>query len=320
VINDVGLFLLIFTLVIWASTLFDFSAPRNWMWPVSYAPGGGFQFMRDFFDRLLDVSWPAGTYVGSFLGGMSHAHRGHWGFLWGENRAPGGWWYYFPVLATYKIPVGFFFIFLLAIISLIWVRPRFEEWLVVVPILVFCAMLFITKIDIGFRHFLPALVFIYILAARCVAPPLNKRAWIVALGWIGCGAAAAHVISYHPDYMSYINFPRKEVWRDIGDSNIDWGQTIKQVGPWLDAHPTNQPVYLACFLNEMPITYYLDHRVIVTRAALGIPRHGILIISPNLVDSIYDWYDSYAALRRQKPIAIIGHSMLVYDLDRMHQP
>jgi hypothetical protein len=140
---------------------------------------------------------------------------------------------------------------------------------------------------------------------------------VSALAWLSVTAALAHTLSYCPDFIPYINYPRVAAWRDIGDSNIDWGQSLKEVRSWLDAHPTQRKVYIDYFLDDMPVPYYLDHRVTITHGTWGIPKSGLLIISPNSVDSIYDWYDSYAALRKQKPIAIIGHNMLVYDLDRM---
>jgi hypothetical protein len=318
ILNDLAIFLMVFVVCIWASTLFDFSAPRNWMWPMNYPNTNGFQFVRDFLDPLLDMRWPGGIYIGSFLGGMVHAHRGHWGFLWGQNKSPGGWWYYFPVVATYKIPLGFFLIFLLALISLVWVRPRFAELMTLIPLVVFCLMLFTSEINIGFRHFLPAMVFVYLLAARCLARPLNRSVGMIMLGWLGVAGALAHTLSYHPDYISYINYPRNDAWRDIGDSNTDWGQSLKEVRTWLDEHPTTKRIYIAYFMNGQPIPYYLDHRVTSWQGTWGIPRSGIMIISPNWVDGIFDWFDSYRALRSQQPIAVIGHSMLVYDLDRMH--
>lgn len=355
-LNRLGLFILVFLFFLWASTLFDVSAPRNWMWQTSYAHGGGFHFMRDFVDPLLDLRWPGGIYIGSFLGGLKHSQEGHWSFLLGQNKPHGGWWYYFPVVASYKIPLGFFLVILLGIISLGlglihgrfsehaagWFRPHFRELSALIPIGIFCAMLFPTKIDIGFRHFLPPLVFIYILAARCVgrresgerrtgeteigpatdyrpvAPSPHRPVAIALLAWLGVAGALGHTLSYHPDYLSYINFPRKAAWRDIADSNIDWGQSLKQVRAWIDRHPTKRPIYLGYFFGDDDVRWYLDHRVRILHRFHGIPKSGILIISPNMVDSVFDYYDSFGALRSQKPFAIIGHNMLVYDLDKIH--
>ncbi|HWB52721.1 MAG TPA: hypothetical protein VG722_00945, partial [Tepidisphaeraceae bacterium] len=318
--NHLCLAILVFLFCLWASTLFNFSPPRNWMWPMSYPAGGGFHFMRDFLDPLLDYRWPGGTYVGSFLGGLAHTERGHWSFLLGKNRPTGGWWYYFSVVATYKIPLGFFLIFILAVISLIKYRPHFRELIAVIPIGVLCAMLVDAKIDIGFRHFLPALIFIYILAARCVSAfSVQRSAFIAIVAWIGIAGALGHTLGYYPDYIAYINYPRHEPWRDIADSNIDWGQSLKEVRTWIDDHPSRRPIYIACFLNDRPVPYYLDHRAAIWHSGRGYPPSGLLIISPNCVDSIMDWYDSFRALRSQHPIAIIGHNMLVYDMDKMHQ-
>ena len=75
---------------------------------------------------------PAGAYIGSMINGGAHADRGHAAFLLGE-RSKGGWWYYFPVVATYKVPLGVAALVLLAIASLFFLRPRFEEWSPLLP-------------------------------------------------------------------------------------------------------------------------------------------------------------------------------------------
>src|SRR5262245_61953159 len=82
--------------------------------------------------RLLDRPLPAATYVESILRAEWHASRGHAAFLNGERRQA-GWWYYFPVVLFYKMPIGVAIVLALAIASLLWARPRFDEWSLVVP-------------------------------------------------------------------------------------------------------------------------------------------------------------------------------------------
>jgi hypothetical protein len=47
------------------------------------------------------------------------------------------------------------------------------------------------------------------------------------------------------------------------------------------------------------------------------PHHGLLILSPVLEWGAYAPAERYAEIRRQAPIAIIGHCMRVYDLDEI---
>ncbi len=138
------------------------------------------------------------------------------------------------------------------------------------------------------------------------------------MGWRGGGGGAWAL--YHPDYLSYFNYPRHQPYLAISDSNVDWGQGLKQVREWIDAHPQNgRPIYLGYFHNEHKksprLDYYLGNRVISLDTLDRPPASGILIISPVWVSGAYDLADSYAALRKCEPVAEIGHCMLVYDLD-----
>jgi hypothetical protein len=290
---------------IWTLTLFDFSRvdlPNRW---VRAYPS---------MATLAECRWPAGVYARAFLGGLQHDREGNPAFLLGESRS-NGWWYYFPVVATYKVPVGFAVVLLLGAASAFARRPRFDEWSLALPLLAWLVLLAVSRIDIGFRHFLPAYSFLLMLAVRCVALP--GGAW-KAGAWGGLAAAAVHTISFHPDYLSYVNVARKHVYLDISDSNLDWGEGLKQVRSWLDSHPLEgRPVYLRYFWrNPHGVQHYLGGRVTNLADDDPAPTSGILVISPVWVSGEYDREDRYAALRAIEPVDVIGHCMLVYDLDQ----
>src|SRR5262249_31789263 len=88
---------------IWAVTLFDVSVPRRAIptrdWPDSV------------WLRLSQRTLPAGIYLRSLAEGALHAASGHPGFLNGQ-LSERGWWYYFPLVATYKVAIGFFVLML----------------------------------------------------------------------------------------------------------------------------------------------------------------------------------------------------------------
>jgi hypothetical protein len=259
---------------------------------------------------------PAGTYVGSLLNGMAHAERGHAAYLLGR-RSKSGWWYYFAVVATYKVPLAVFALMVLSGASLRVLRPRFEEWGLLLPMLAWSILLMSGKVNIGFRHFLPAYAFMLMLASRCAAAPGRRwlMTWMLALAALAIDSGLQH-----PDYLSYMNFPRRQAYLAINDSNVDWGQSLKQIRAWLDAHPQRGPVYLRYFgkANSPNVRYFLDDRVRVLGADDPPPPHpsaGILIISPFWEAGVWDAQDRYAFVRGRKPIAVIGHAMRVYDLD-----
>lgn len=269
--------------------------------------------------RLLDRPLPAGLYVGSVMHASWHADQGHPAYLLGE-RSRSGWWYYFPVLLAYKMPLGIALVLVLALLSFVWLKPRFEEAGLLLPALAWTALMMLTRINIGLRHFLPAYLFILLLGSRAAAA--GVRRWMARAAWAGLAAAALHVLSFHPDYIAYVNFPRQRIWLQISDSNLDWGQGLKQARDWIDRHPqpAGRPIYLLYFgdpNSPRRVSYYLGDRVRLLRRQEPLPESGLLIASPVWVAGPFDWNDLYAALRARAPADVIGHSLLVYDLESL---
>src|SRR4051812_42236673 len=93
------------------------------------------------------------------------------------------------------------------------------------------------KLNIGFRHFLPAYIFMLMLGARCVATGAAR--WMVVAALCAIAVTIIDVARWHPDELSYINHPGGRPFLSISDSNIDWGQGLKQAGHWLAAHPAD---------------------------------------------------------------------------------
>jgi hypothetical protein len=219
------------------------------------------------------------------------------------------------VVALYKVPLGVALVMAVAVASLWYVRPRFDE--LPLALAAVCWGVFLTAggIHIGFRHFLPAYVPVLMLCARCAAVQWKPARWIA---WAGVAATAVHVALWHPDYVSYVNFPRDKPYLAISDSNVDWGQSLKQVRRWLDEHPQGgRPVSIGYFGNmeNRSVRHYLPG-VRQLGEDEPAPKGGLLIISPVWVAGAYG-QEQYAFLRGRTPDAVIGHSMLVYDLDRL---
>jgi hypothetical protein len=197
----------------------------------------------------------------------------------------------------------------------LWVRPKWDELPLAVAALALGLFLLTGRINIGFRHFLPAYVPLLILAARCAS---GASRVVAGAAWLGVAAAAVHVASWHPDYLSYINWPREKPYLAVSDSNVDWGQALKQVRRWLDGHPqAGRTVWLGYFGNPegRSVPYYLGKRVEELGEHDPAPSSGLLIISPVWVAGAYG-DDRWAFLREREPDDVIGHCLLVYDLDR----
>src|ERR1700691_2313212 len=123
-----------------------------------------------------------------------------------------GWWDYFSGVATYKIPIGIGVVMVIGLASLTWIKPRSEELPLAICAGLWTGVALLQHVDIGFRHFLPALVFWLMLVSRVAA----SRRWVwPALAWMVLGWAALDTARCSPDFLSYINFPRQFAYLDI---------------------------------------------------------------------------------------------------------
>ncbi len=318
---------------IWASTLFDISKPLPAISPMK---GSDSRIIK-----LLDRNWPGGTYIRSFASGARHGHEGSIGYLLGERRTK-GWWYYYPVVATYKLTLATLALIVMCVTSFAVVRVRAAEWLLLVPLISYLAFSLTSSINIGFRHFLPALGLLLMLIARVTA---SRELWRGAsyrpwFAWCATGLVILGAIEttwMHPDYLSFTNAARRshQPYLAISDSNVDWAQSLLQLRAWEVTQPADRPIALASFFppERRRIEYYMNGSRIETVMIFPydslppkkkLPVNGIFVVSPVCLAGTYDSLDRLRPLRSVTPRETIGDCLLVYDLDaipgKIHWP
>lgn len=302
--------------LMWALLGFDISEPRLAGRQLSTEYGEHWSLAGDVINPISSLKLPGGIYIGSFLEGYNHGLDGHPTFLLGEisDFAP---WYHHPVVATYKVPLGVAVVLALGLTSLAWARPRAAELPLLIAAGAWGAFILSSGLGIGFRHFLPVYIFLLMMAVRCLqGSSWRGQAVVLAVAWLSVGVAAIDVLRWHPNYLSYINWPRDREYLDISDSNVDWGQGLKQVGRWLEAHPQDRLVTVIPFNrnDDLIVSHYVGPDVRVQGP--GPLPEGVLIISKALVPGAYTQFGNNR-LGEAEPMAEIGESMLVYDLDAL---
>jgi 4-amino-4-deoxy-L-arabinose transferase-like glycosyltransferase len=146
-------------MTLWAVHLFDFGRPVG-----------------------LDFSVPAPTYWRSFLRVGRHVTRGNRAYLMGETYE-GGRWYYFPIAFALKTPLPALLLLGAAFLAVgrrlrAWrLRDRGELWremyLASLPLGYFLVSVF-NSINLGYRHLLPVVPFVYLFVARLAVPDADS--------------------------------------------------------------------------------------------------------------------------------------------------
>jgi hypothetical protein len=271
--------------------------------------------------RVIDFN----LYFRGFGAQMSHSKHGHAAYFFGAYSLT-GWWDYFVVTLLVKLPLG---TQMLAVLSLaLYRRGRRLEGrdalLLGLGFVSVVAAITASRIDIGVRYVLPALVLVPLVAARVATIPGRENGRL--LGVVAAALAvwaAADGVRATPDQMAYFNELAGGVkggHRYFTDSSVDWGQDHKPLAAWAAAQPSPL-LYADLFcasLGAYPLPTLLEQAEVsadpaaLLRAAAG--RDLVAISSFQLISPIKPAL-GYVDWARDWPLVDnIGGSILVYDI------
>ena len=253
----------------------------------------------------------------------------------GGELSDRGWWYYFPATLALKMPLGTLLLAGLGILALARVRAgpwvdrgarRWAAFLVVGIPLALLAVAATSALDLGLRQVLPVYPFLLILAGGGAALGL---AWRRPLGVALVAAAIAWVavssVRVAPDYLAYFNEaaggPARGL-RWLADSNLDWGQALRQLPAWLERRGIRE-VNLCYFGTADPEAYGLAYVALpggttYTRAVSPPRLPGLVAISATHLAGVHHppelraWYR--ALLGRGRLVGVVGHAIHVYEV------
>jgi len=216
--------------------------------------------------------------------------------------------------------------------------PRaFDLAALLIPAGGYFAIALTTDINLGYRHLLPVLPFLYVLIGVVVAHAVEKvvgRAE-TRLALIGRAAPAllllwlaAATVWIHPHFLSYFNFIAggpDNGWRALVDSNIDWGQDLSRLKTWLDENGVER-VWLSYFGEARPEYYGIAYdgldsfppRLMNPAARPFYPHDpapGWYAISATTLQGVhFADHDQFRFFREREADDKVGYSIFLYNV------
>jgi len=263
--------------------------------------------------RLADaVPLPEPYRVGlRLVVGIDQSERGS--YLFGEYYR-GGRPYYYPALLLMKTPISTVVLWMISMVAVARSPARWRTVAFVgLPPATFLLVAVFSSINIGIRHVVVVPIFLAVAAGAVATLRLAARPFVIGALVM---ASAASIWMAFPQYLQYVNEAfggRSRAPELVSDSNVDWGQDLRRLSTYLDRRFPGQPVWLAYFGTSDPAAYGLGN----AREPTSVPPaevKGVVAVSVTFVNSLarhrYDFITE-----RHRPIATVGNSILVYEID-----
>ncbi len=249
------------------------------------------------------ITRPFAQYMLGVLMVMQRSAGGNTAYFLGEVSAS-GWRYYFPVVYLLKEPLPVLIMVFLALALSVkgiikkvsrfkfeisryfldYLGVNFAEFSMIVFIIFYWIWSIMSPLNIGFRHLLPTLPFIYILTAGVMKRWTTKLELpttdsFLKLLWTGLGALFSASLKYvflfalllwffmetlaaSPYFLSYFNEIGGGInsgYRYVTDSNYDWGQDLLRLKEFVNKHPEIDKIAVDYFGGGNP-KYYLSNK------------------------------------------------------------
>jgi hypothetical protein len=279
----------------------------------------------------------------AFIYGFAHAEmkshiRGS--FLLGKYSNTGFRSYFFYAFLL-KTPLPALLLILAALVlSLLrCVKKRLAPIFLLVPAGLYFLVATTSHLNLGVRHLLPIYPFLYVLAGGLV---LELDRWrrttriVALLVMVSAIAVSSRIVFFPahglkwqtvaPHYLAYFNeFAGGPAngFKELVDSNLDWGQDLKNLKLWLVAHDIKNPIYLCYFGLADPRYYQIAHY----NMPGGYPFEpqqgfdvlkpgGLIVISATNLQGVYlsqaDRDAWRQILEHSVPVDTVGYSIFIY--------
>lgn len=261
------------------------------------------------------------TYTHSLVLGQVKAQRRSAYFAGEFSRT--GWWYYFPVVFLVKTPLTVLLLFICGLVLSVKTRAHWksEDAFLVLPLAIYLGVAMTAHLNIGLRHILPIYPLVLLICGitleemRVRWRPLFLMAPIV-LAAVELGFVYPHCLAF---FNQLVGGP-KNGHLVLLDSNLDWGQDLKPLKLWMDAHHVEQ-INLGYFGTADPAYYGIHATPLLgspsfLTAQVTEPRlPGYVAVSVQNLHGVWSrqaTLNYYAPLLDREPTAVIGYSIHVY--------
>ena len=203
---------------------------------------------------------------------------------------------------------------------------------IIVPPLVVMGAAMSSNLNIGYRHILPMVPFVYVLVG-IVPSALARVAGRRAATGICAGALlllAVETLSARPYYLPFFNAAAggaRGGLHLLSDSNLDWGQGLPALKRWMQTNKVER-INLAYFGTADPAAYGLSFVPLAGTYRMSIPGTSIIGYAPRPAE-LPGWVAIsathlqgtyllpsddriYAPLRTREPDAIVADSIYLY--------
>ncbi|MDD3773683.1 MAG: glycosyltransferase family 39 protein [Patescibacteria group bacterium] len=241
--------------------------------------------------------------------------------------------WYFPVAWLLKTPLVLHGLVILGLVLLLrfgfWGKQdKWQLYYIFVPFAVYWLVTLAGSLNIGVRHLIPTIPFLFLFIGRSVYPLFNfdfgkinlptrvvfKFLSLIFLGWYILTS-----ILVYPFYLAYFNELTwgKAKHNFLVDSNLDWGQDLKRLATFIDDNQIEK-IRIDYFGGSIP-NYYIDNDKIIDWHSDQGPSTGWFAISATYFQfsklaGVQEGKWDYSWLEKFDPITIIGNSILVYNI------
>jgi hypothetical protein len=267
-------------------------------------------------------------WLSGFYRFLTLAQEGLPGFFLGEYSWH-SWWGYFAVAFLIKTPLG--------TLALIFASPalyraesrlrRREIIFLLLPVILFFAVMIQAGVNIGLRHILPIYPFLFVLASRLATIQFGSR-WgaplLVAAPVVFTAFSSLRIAPHQLAYFNEVVGGPDQGYRYLSDSNLDWGQGLKGLKAYMEKEKL--PIVYFSYFGTAPPSYYgIRYQYVPGTGNLEWPPPGdkvpegamrkIFAISVYNLQDVSTHEDPFFRwLWERKPVAKIGYSIFVYDL------